>query len=126
MLLSGGRAKGKADTLKTEMLKLEGGIGGGRFHSKGNWARPVAGGGSCGSSGLLVGDRLHCPTGPGLRTVRDMWCLVGQGEGELVAIAAPHGKGRARCAAAGPEPESRLPDPLAFPPAFRKESLAVD
>jgi hypothetical protein len=51
----------------------------------------LLGGSSRRSSGLFVGERLDCPAGPGLRAVRAMRCLVGQGEGELVAIGGSRG-----------------------------------
>jgi hypothetical protein len=43
-------------------------------------------GGSCRSSRLFVGERLDCLAGPGLRAGQNMRGLVGQGEGESVAI----------------------------------------
>ena len=51
----------------------------------------LLGGGSGRSSRLFVGERLDCPAGPGLRAVQDRRCLVGQGEGELVAIGGSRG-----------------------------------
>ena len=46
--------------------------------------------GSC-SGRLFVGERLDYLAGPRLRAVQDLRCLVGQGEGELVAIGGSRG-----------------------------------